>query len=861
VPNSAARFAFRLAFHGRIIAGDVNTHLSETRLTAYNALRNALARFAASNDSPEEIEVMKRITLTLLVVLSVAVTLSLSPDPSVAAVDRSDSRGPYSADWRVSGPSGGDVRALVVDPNDADRFYFGTLDGQIYTSTDGARNWRLLANFNRPQLLVDHIIVDPRDSKVLYVAAHRHKDPGGFFKSKDGGQTWRQAPELKNEALHSLTQSRKDPDFLIAGTFNGIFRSLDSGDTWEPMPSADTPVHVESLAIDPRNTNVIYAGTWYLPYKTTDGGKTWRVIKNGIIDDSDIFAIDIDPRNAKHIIASACSGIYETEDAGENWHKVQGIPSQSRRTRAILQHPSVPGLVFAGTTEGFWRSAKGGENNSWMVTTSRQLEINSIALHPQNPNIVYIGTNNYGVMVSTDAGKNFVPTNNGFSGRFVNAILQDREVANRIYATTINTTTGGGFFFVSADGGASWQPSMKNMPPRLIGYSIIQDQRDANTIYVGTNLGLYRSTDRGLSWSAVVGQKPAPVRRHPTSRAKVKRTMSQEPPPDRPRSNPAPTSADQRLAPVPQTGPTALVSDQLVRRAQEALDRAGYEIGTPDGKLGPRTAAAIKRFQTDRYLTVTGQLDDTTLAALGVTTVAGGIVTAAHVLSLSDPVNTLISYTDSAGHLTMLAATNAGLFRSLDVNEGWDRIPYGSPFDSRTTCISVNSQDPPLMFVGTATSGVLVSRNGGETWQQVNGIPTTSTVNVVVQDPQRSAYIYVGTKEAFFMSHDGGEHWSHRGGNLPFGDFTSILINPRNTNELFTGNAFQNGEFGGGVYRSSDAGTTWTRIDAREHRLPSMQIWALALDSRDQNTLFVGSHSAGVYVVSRGAVASMNSTR
>ena len=79
-------------------------------------------------------------------------------------------------------------------------------------------------------------------------------------------------------------------------------------------------------------------------------------IKNGIIDDSDIFAIDIDPRDPNHVIASACSGIYETKNAGESWRKVQGIPSQSRRTRAILQHPSVPGLVFAGTTEGFWRS-------------------------------------------------------------------------------------------------------------------------------------------------------------------------------------------------------------------------------------------------------------------------------------------------------------------------------------------------------------------------------------------------------------------------------------------------------------------------------------------------------------------------
>jgi len=86
-----------------------------------------------------------------------------------------------------------------------------------------------------------------------------------------------------------------------------------------------------------------------------------------------------------------------------------------------------------------------------------------------------------------------------------------------------------------------------------------------------------------------------------------------------------------------------------------------------------------------------------------------------------------------------------------------------------------------------------------------------------------------------------------------FRDFTSILINPRNGDEIFVGNAYQTGEIGGGVYRTTNAGSTWTRIDPKERRLPSQRIWALAFDSRDQNTLFVGSHSAGVYVVPRGS--------
>src|SRR5438067_6394791 len=170
-----------------------------------------------------------QIVIPFVAVLAVfSILAGLDHPPTVSA---ESSGTPYSAEWKITGPTGGDVRGLVVDPNAADRFYIGTLDGQIYTSTDAARSWRLLANFNRPRLFVDHIIVDPRNSKVLYVATHRHKDPGGFFKSTDGGLTWRESPELKKEALHSLTQADRDPNMLIAGTFNGIFLSQDSGET------------------------------------------------------------------------------------------------------------------------------------------------------------------------------------------------------------------------------------------------------------------------------------------------------------------------------------------------------------------------------------------------------------------------------------------------------------------------------------------------------------------------------------------------------------------------------------------------------------------------------------------------------
>ncbi len=777
--------------------------------------------------------------IPLVVVLSVALAPFGLNFTTNAASDAAADPALYAKEWNPTGPPGGDVRDLVVDPKDPDRFYFGTLDGQIYTSADAGKRWQLLHNFNRPKLFVDHILVDPRDSKTLYVAAHRHKDAGGFFKSTDGGRKWRESPELKNEALHSLTQSESNPDVLIAGTFNGIFRSDDSGESWKQLPTYNTPnlVHVESLAIDPRTPDIIYAGTWWLPFKSVDGGQNWKSIKNGIIDDSDIFAINIDPRDPNHVIASACSGIYETKNGGESWRKVQGIPSQSRRTRAILQHPSVPGLVFAGTTEGFWRSERGGDANSWMVTTSRQLEINSITVHPSRPENIYIGTNNYGVMVSYDSGKSFTPTNAGYSGRFANVVVADRETPNRIYAATINTTTGGGFIFVSNDNGQTWRPSMRNMPSRLITYAILQDAVDPNIIYLGTNLGVYRSVDRGASWAPVwaagtseAGTKKSPVaRRGKGSRAKA--------------------NARRRGS------RSATTSKEVVRRAQEALIRAGYNAGAADGRFGNQTRVALKSFQADRTLPVTAQLDEITLAALGVPVTEASKGGSEENESTNTPqiltetVQALVQTTDPDGKPSFLAATNKGLYRSSDPTKGWYKLPFGESLDARTSSISTNELRPDVIWVGTATSGVLVSRDRGATWSQ-SGVPAEAPVNTIVQDPRRPGYVYVGTKLAFYASHDGGESWSRRGGDLPFGDFTSIVINPRNGDEILVGNAFQSALAGGGVYRTINAGKTWARIDSSE-RLPSQRIWSLAFDAQDQNTLFVGSHSAGVYVVPR----------
>jgi photosystem II stability/assembly factor-like uncharacterized protein len=696
------------------------------------------------------------------------ITLVLTVSSISAAADWGETgEVPAVKDWEVVGPNGGDVRVVAVDPKDKNRLYVSTLDGQVHTSADGGKTWALLVNFNRPQLVLDQLFVDSRDSKVIYTSGHRHKEAGGFFKTTDGGVTWKESKDLKKESIHAMTQSVFEPNTIIVGTINGVWISTDSGDNFRKIESATMPINIDSLAIDPRNNSTFYAGTWWRAYKTTDAGKNWRLIKNGMIDDSDVFTVTIDQKNPDHIISSACSGIYESFNGGELWKKIQGIPSQSRRTRDLVQHPSKSGTVYAATTEGFWMTSDGGK--TWSLTTQKNLEINSITVHPSEPLRVFIGTNNYGIMVSNDGGKNFVPTNDNFTSRLTYSVSVDSERSNRLYATTQNTATGGGFVFISNNSGESWEQTRSLDVARISPYSILQDEVNANTMYLGTNVGVFRSLDRGLSWTQLVAPKPVVKKKVATTKKKT------------------------------------------------------------TGKTTAKTTIPV----------------ETPVTA----TVVNGLIPA-----LTEKVKVLANTGD--GKNGVFAGTDTGLYRSYDVTKGWEKINFGTGIDTSVFVIFVSPHMPGTIWVGTATSGVVVSQDDGNSWRKVDGIPENVPVSSINVNPNKPELMYVGTAQTLYMSKDGGRSWTRRGGNLPLGNYTSILINPKNTDELYISSALQSD---GGIYYSGDAGWNWKRVDSKNMNLPSRRVWSLVFDPNDSNRIFAGTHSSGVYRIDREARTSADS--
>ena len=281
--------------------------------------------------------------------------------------------------WEVTGPWGGDVRTLVAAPDNSDWFYLGTSDGQIFRSTDSAQTWRRMKpGLGERGLSIDSIVIDSHDSRVIYVGAWavaRDVD-GGVFKSTDGGEHWKLLDGTKKWSVRSLAIAPSDSNIVVAGSanddpkLNGTWRSTDAGGSWARIsPEGDKEIHnIESIAIHPRNPEVIYVGTWHLPWKTIDGGASWKQtgFKDGLIDDSDIFGISVDPTNPDLMYINACSGIYRSTSAGVRWNKIPGIPFTARRTYYLLPHPTNPNVIFAGTSEGLWRTSK----RSWTAVSS-----------------------------------------------------------------------------------------------------------------------------------------------------------------------------------------------------------------------------------------------------------------------------------------------------------------------------------------------------------------------------------------------------------------------------------------------------------------------------------------------------------
>ena len=123
----------------------------------------------------------------------------------------------WAGQWAVLGPDGGDVRSLSYDPSNPDHIFLGTNTGTIFFSNDGGHSWSRFAHLGSgDDYVLDHIAIDPQNSKHMYAAAWSVDDQqaGDLFRSHDGGKNWQTLPGMHGKSIRAMAIAASDHKVL-----------------------------------------------------------------------------------------------------------------------------------------------------------------------------------------------------------------------------------------------------------------------------------------------------------------------------------------------------------------------------------------------------------------------------------------------------------------------------------------------------------------------------------------------------------------------------------------------------------------------------------------------------------------------
>jgi photosystem II stability/assembly factor-like uncharacterized protein len=372
--------------------------------------------------------------------------------------------------------------------------------------------WRMIGPFRGGRCLTASGVRGQRD--VYYFGAVG----GGVWKTTNGGATWQPIFDSQPIAsIGSLAVAPSDANIIYAGTGeasirsdisfgNGMSKSTDAGKTWTQIGLDDTR-HIGRVLVDPKDPNIVYVaalGHAYGPnaergvFRTSDGGRSWQKV---LYKDENTGAIDLafDPDNSKIIYATLWnahrpawstyapiqgpgSGLYKSIDGGSTWTQIKGngLPSADWGRAGIATVRSVVYLlldVLKGNEGGLYRSDDRG--STWRRvsndkrTFGRQWYFGEVTVDPNNTEIVYAP--NVSLYKSTDGGKTFTALKGAPGGDDYHFLWLDPDDPARMITATDQGTV------VSVDGGKSWT-SWYNQPTAQF-YHVTTDNQFPYYVY------------------------------------------------------------------------------------------------------------------------------------------------------------------------------------------------------------------------------------------------------------------------------------------------------------------------------------------------------------------------------------------
>jgi photosystem II stability/assembly factor-like uncharacterized protein len=574
------------------------------------------------------------------------------------------------------------IGRIAIDPKDSNIVYVasqGPLWGTggergLFKTSDGGKTWKNILNISENTGVTD-VVIDPDDPNTIYCASYQRRrhmwtlinggPESAIYKSTDAGATWNKLraglPTVELGRI-GLAISPVDSNVIYATVEaadrkGGIFRSSDRGGSWERRNEFDsTAMYYARIVADPKDVDRVYVMNVFLMV-SDDGGRTLRRLgeKSKHVDNHDIW---IDPDNTDHYLVGCDGGVYESFDRGTNWDFKSNLPVPQFYDIATDNEKWFYN-VYGGTQDNFsfggptrTRSASGIVNSDWFVTNGGDGFRSQV--DPEDPNTIYASLQ-HGVIV-----------------RF------DKRTGERI--------------------GIQPQPGPKDDPPRWNWDTPFIISPHLHTRLYMASDRLYRSDDRGDSWTVISGQ--------------LSRNLDRDKLPVMGRV----WSIDA----VAKNASTAFYGNASAVAESQKKEGLIY-VGTDDGLVNITEDGGKNWRRLDKFPGV------------------GDMPYVSKIITSNHDANT--AYVSFDNHQN--ADFKPYLLKTTDAGRTWVSLSANLPKNGPVWSIAEDYVNPNLLFVGTEF-GLYFSIDGGQKWIQLKGgLPTIAVRDLVIQ--KRENDLVVGT--------------------------------------------------------------------------------------------------------------------
>jgi photosystem II stability/assembly factor-like uncharacterized protein len=673
--------------------------------------------------------------------------------------------------WRLIGPfRGGRVVAVAGVAGDSTTFYFGAVNGGIWKTTDAGTVWTPIFD-GQPVASIGAIAVAPSDTKTIYAGTGE-------------------------------SDIRSD---LSSG--NGVYKSVDGGYTWTHIGLEDTR-QISRIVIDPQNPNVVYVGALghaYGPneqrgvYKSVDGGMHWsKILDTGSeVGVSDLAICSSNPQilfagtwnthrppwSTYAPIDGPGGGLYRSQDAGKTWSRLNGsgLPDGDWGRVGVDVAPDgrrVYALIPAKKA-GLYRSDDGGD--TWVLEnddprlTSRAWYFSAITIDHNNPDVIYMP--NIALYRSEDGGKTISIVRGAPGGDDYHQIWIDpKNSASMVLGTDQGTT-------ISLDRGQTWT-SWYNQPTAQL-YHVITDNRFPYVVYGAQqdsgSAAVPSRTDHGQitprdwfpaggsesGYMALDAKDPNIIYLSGTF-GTVSRFNKR-------------TGLSQDITPWP-----------ALTFGSEINQRKYRDPWTPVLVFSPADSSTLYFGTQNVMKTVDGGLHWGTISPdlTGATQPKGenktqGPLTIENAKQRGYGV--VFTIAPSALNRDLIwAGTDTGLIHvTRDGGKNWkDVTPQGVSAWSRISLIEASHFDPAVAYTAVdrsrlddRTPYLYRTRDYGASWQLItNGIAAESFLRGIREDTESKSLLFAGTELGVYISFDAGDHWQSLQLNLPVTSVRDLTI-------------------------------------------------------------------------------------